>query len=150
MELVRIPTGGWVLACDGGKAQILRNDGDTHAIRLVAVEVFEQHLPAAHDMGTDRPGRVYQSQGDARSSTEQTDPHEAGEIAFLSHTIEALDQLVRTHAVKSLVVVAPPDCLGILRKHFTPGLRAIISHEIGKDLAHFATEDIARHLADAQ
>jgi protein required for attachment to host cells len=131
MDRIMIPSNGWILVCDGAKAQILRND---------------QKLPAAHDMGTDRPGRVHHTQGGASSATEETDWHEEGERAFIGHTVERLDALVRDHKVASLVVIAPPRALGVLRKHLTPALTSVITDQINKDLAQLSVHEIQKHL----
>jgi protein required for attachment to host cells len=147
MDFIRIPTGGWVLVCDGAKALILRNDGTVDALHLVPVDIAVQDLPAAHEMGTERPGRVHQSQGDARSSNEIEDLHQAGELAFLIRTAATLDAMVRDHVVKSLVVVAPAQALGVLRGHFTPAVTALVTAELGRDLARLSTREIETHLA---
>jgi protein required for attachment to host cells len=147
MQLMRLPSEGWVLVCDGARAQILRNAGDAVTPHLVEVEISEQHLPAAHDMGSERPGRVHQSQGASRSSNEILDLHAAGEAAFIAATVARLDVLAREHAVKSLIVVAPPKVLGLLRGELTLALRLILTNELGRDLAHFSAGDIEKHLA---
>ena len=146
MDRIMIPSNGWILVCDGAKAQILRNEGDALKVHLVTVESFDQKLPAAHDMGTDRPGRVYQSQGGSRSATEETDWHEQGERDFIGGTVAKLDTLVREHKVASLVIVAPPRALGVLRKHLTSALTSVITDQINKDLAQLSVHDIQKHL----
>lgn len=146
MDRIMIPSDGWILVCDGAKAQILRNQGDAVKVHLVTVESFDQKLPSAHEMGADRPGRVHQSQGTGRSANEETDWHEAGEHEFIGKTVARVDVLVREHKVASLVVVAPPRALGLLRKHLTPTLSAVITDQINKDLAQLSVHDIQQHL----
>lgn len=146
MDRIMIPSDGWILVCDGAKAQILRNDGDARKIHLVTVEILTESHPPAHELGADRPGRVHQSQGASRSASEQTDFHDAGEHTFIGRTVETLDALVRAHKVASLVVVAPPRALGVLRKHLTPALNGIITDQINKDLTQLSVEDIEQHL----
>lgn len=140
-------SGSWVLVCDGAKALIFNNTGSAVQPRLEVIDVAVQKLAMAHDLGTDRPGRVHQSAGSGRSSTEETDFHEAGEAEFLATTVQTLDALVAEHHVKNLVIVAPPKALGILRTRLTPGLKAILTAELGKDLVGHPTHDIERHLA---
>lgn len=147
MERAMIPWQGWVVVLDGAKALMLRNDGDAELVNLKTVDVFEEHQPPAHELGTDRPGRVHQSHGTARSATEETDFHEAGEAAFIAGIAAGLDRAVREHAIKSLTVVAPPKALGVLREHLTPAVRAVVGKEIAKDLVHLSTGEIEKHLA---
>jgi protein required for attachment to host cells len=147
MSEISRQSGGWVLVCDGAKALIFSNSGSAMKPHLELVDVAVQKLAMAHDLGTDRPGRVYQSVGSARSANEETDWHEVGETDFLNATVQTLDALVAEHHVKNLVIVAPPKALGILRTRLTPALKAILTAELGKDLVGHTTHDIELHLA---
>jgi protein required for attachment to host cells len=101
---------------------VLRNDGDAELLNLMPVSVtFEVH-PPTREQGSDRPGRVYQSQGTARSAMEEKDRHSEAE---------------RT----------PPKALGILRGHLLPLARARIVAEIAKDLVKLPIPEIEKHLA---
>ncbi len=147
MERIAIPRRGWVLVADGGKALILQNEGDAELVNLKLVEVFGQQVAAAHDLGTDRPGRVHQSQGESRSSVEIVDLHEAAEMVFLKGIARELTGLLQERQARSLVVVAPPRALGILRAEFPTSLRSIVTQELAKDLVALPIPQIERHLA---
>lgn len=147
MEHMRVPRKSWVVVCDGARAIILRNEGDAELLNLKTVEAFDEKHPSTAELGTDRPGRVYQSQGKARSSNEETDWHNEAEIAFLGRVADTLDRLVGEHAVKSLIVIAPPKALGVLRGHFKPHVQAVISAELAKDLTSLTVGEIEKHLA---
>lgn len=147
MESSRIPWKGWVVVCDGGKALMMRNDGDADLLNLTPVETLTQDNPPTRALGSDRPGRVHQSAGPARSAVADTDRHALGEVSFLSDVAAALDRIVHSYDVRQLLVVAPPRALGVLRQVLTPAVRAIVIGEIGKDLARLSTSDIERHLA---
>jgi protein required for attachment to host cells len=147
MESVKIPRNTWVVVCDGAKALILRNDGDADLLNLIAVDVtFEVH-PPTREQGSDRQGRVYQSQGTARSAVEDTDWHSEAERSFLVKVAEWLNSSIQDHSIKRLVLVAPPRALGILRGHLLPFARAKIIAEIDKDLVKFPIPEIEKHLA---
>ncbi|CAN7698691.1 baeRF12 domain-containing protein [Pararhizobium sp. LjRoot238] len=148
MSKTRIPHKSWVLVCDGAKALILRNDGDAERPNLVPVDVASEYQPPTRDLGTDRPGRVYQSQGGARSTTEETDWHDQAEEAFLSHIAEKLDGLVRDHGITNLVLVAPSRALGILRKCLSPSARATVTAEVAKDLVKVPIPEIEHYLSE--
>ncbi len=147
MERVKVPWKGWVLVCDGAKALLFQNDGDAELINLKALDAVIEHEPPTRDLGTDRPGRVYQSHSTARSATEETDWHAKAEEAFLARLAERLDKGVREHAVTSVVLVAPPRALGVLRRHLTPALQGAVTAEVAKDLVRMPTSEIERHLA---
>jgi protein required for attachment to host cells len=148
MMSMRIPRHGWVLVCDGAKALLLRNDGDPDLLNLTQVRHSERQTAPTRALGADRPGRVYQSKGAARSATQETDLHDEEEIAFISTVARDLDRMAQDQKVKSLVVVAPPRALGILRAKLSPRLQAALAGEIPKDLAHLSIGEIEKHLAE--
>ncbi len=147
MDGVNIPWRGFVLICDGSKALILQNEGDPDLLNLKLVDSFVQVQPPTRQLGTARPGRVHQSHGNARSAMEEADRHTEGEVAFLSQVAHAMGRITRDHSAKSLVVVAPPRALGVMRRELEPAVQAIVTAEVPKDLAHLPTDEIERHLA---
>lgn len=146
MERVRIPWKGWVLVCDGAKALVFRNDGDAELLNLTAVDVLSQPDVPARELGTDRPGRVHQSHGAARSAVNDVDRHEEAELGFLSVVAGRLGKVVAENGVDNLVIVAPPRALGTLRKHLPPAVQAVVKAEVPKDLVRLSTPEIEAHL----
>jgi len=55
---------------------------------------------------------------------------------------------VKVGEVKSLVIVAPPRALGVLRQAYSHILRAAVHAEIDKDLVRFPVHKIEKHLAE--
>lgn len=148
MDRVAITKGTWVLVCDGAKSLLFENIGDTHAINLHLSEVItESHAPT-RDLGSDRPGRVYDSMDGSRSRTEETDWHAAAEVEFLGRAARQLETLVATGRVRGLIVIAPPKALGILRARFSSAARKVLRGEIAKDLVKMPTADIERFLLE--
>lgn len=147
MVNVKIPRNTWLVVCDGAKALVLRNDGDAELLNLIPVDVtFEVHSPT-REQGKDRPGRVYQSQGTARSAIEETDRHSEAEQVFLAKVAEWLNAHVQDNMIKKLMVIAPPKALGTLREHLLPSTRVAIIAEIAKDLVKLPILEIEKHLA---
>jgi protein required for attachment to host cells len=147
MNHVKVPWESWVVVCNLSKALTFRNDGDAELINLKLLESLVHPDPPARDLGSDRPGRVHQSQGSARSSVEENDLHLEGETAFLSDVSNRLDAAVRDRLVDKIVLVAPPKALGILRGQLQPATRDAIIVEVAKDFAHMTTTEIEKHLA---
>lgn len=147
MDRLRISSKTWVLVCDGSKALLFQNMGDAQALNLKALEVFVEPHPPTRDLGTDRPGRTYDSMGGSRSSVQDPDRHQQAEDRFLRETSNKIDELVRSATIKALVIAAPPKALGILRTCMTPATRAVVSAEIAKDLVKLPTKEIEQHLA---
>jgi len=147
MSGVKIAQGEWVLVCDGAKALVLENIGDEKFPNLRTKEVFEQDDPKTHEQGTDAPGRSINSIDARRSAMEQTDWHDQAEHRFLQRLAGHLDAAVSSGQTKSLIVVAPPRALGVLRHAYSHNLRTALRAEIDKDLVRLPVHQIEKHLA---
>ena len=147
MADVRVRSGEWVVVCDGAKALILENVGDATFPNLKTKEVHEQPDQKTHEQGTDAPGRSINSNGSRRSAMEQTDWHDQAEQRFLIDLAKRLDSAIATDEAKSLIVIAPPRALGVLRQAYTGAVRDAVRAEIDKDYVKMPVHQIERHLA---
>ena len=146
---MRIARNAWIVVCDGRKALIFENAGTPMSIKLVNRETLEHTETPTHQQGTDRPGRVQQSVGTARSAVEQTDWHERSERDFLRSLARHLDAGIAAGKLGDLVIVAPPTALGILRASYTPAVKQSLRGEIDKDYVKVAVGEIEKLLEAA-
>jgi protein required for attachment to host cells len=146
MQKLKIEQGDWIVVCDGKKALVMENVGDEKFLNLKTREVFEHSDPKTREMGTDAPGRSFNSVGHSRGAMEQTDWHEQEENRFLHQLVVHVDAAVHAGQAKSLVIVAPPRALGVLRGAYSPQLRKAVAAEVDKDLVALPVIDIERHL----
>jgi protein required for attachment to host cells len=146
---LKLGQGAWVVVCDGRKTVILENIGDVVYPDLRTRSAIEAEDAPTGALGTDRPGRVHQRFGEARSAVEQTDWHDQQEDEFLRALAARLDRAVEAREVAELVLVAPPRALGRIRKAYSRRLKDAIVAEIDKDLASHPVADIERHLFGA-
>ena len=146
MSALLIKHGEWVVVCDGAKALILENTGDIKFPNLKTREVHEQKDLPTHLLGTDKPGRTHSSVCHGSSAVAQTDWHNQAEQVFLTHLAQRLDADVTAGRVKSLILVASPRALGMIRHVYPHALRAAIRAEIDKDLVKHPVHDIEKHL----
>ena len=149
MSELLIRHGEWVVVCDGAKALVLENTGDIKFPNLKTVKVFEQKDLPTHLLGTDAPGRTYSSIGHSRSAVEQTDWHDQAERAFLTHLAQHLDAALAAGKTKSLIMVAPPRALGMIRPAYSPALKSAVRAEVDKDLVKQPVHQIEKHLTGA-
>jgi protein required for attachment to host cells len=147
MDHIYVPRKSWVVVCNLSKALTYCNEGSPDSIKLKLLDVFVHPAPPTRSLGADRPGRVYQSHGPARSSVEEADRQLEAETAFLSDVSGKLDSAVRDQLVDKIVLMASPKALGILRSQLQPATRDAIVAEFSKDLAHMPTAEIERHLS---
>jgi len=147
MPDLKIDRGGWIVVCDGAKALVFENFGTRANMNLKTKEVYEQDDPKTHEIGTDKPGRTVNSVGGSRSAVDQTDWHDQQEQRFLAKLAVRLDKAVVGGETTSLVVVAPPRAIGMLRREFSPHVRQAIRAEVEKDYVKMPVNEIERHLA---
>ncbi|MFL6822706.1 MAG: host attachment protein [Xanthobacteraceae bacterium] len=147
MQKLKIRQGDWVIVCDGKKALVLENIGDEKFLNLKTREVHEHPDPKTRELGTDAPGRAFNSVGPGRSAMEPTDWHAQEEDRFLRKLADRLDAAVNAGEAKSLILVAPPRALGVLRQIYSHNLRTALRAEIDKDLVKLPVHEIERHLA---
>lgn len=150
MQKFKIDQGDWVVVCDGKKALILENVGDWKFPNLQTREVFEQSNPPTREQGSDAPGRSIQSVGTARSAMEQTDWHKKAEKDFLEDLAGRLDAAIGAGDTSSLVMVAPPRALGIMRAAYSAHVRDALRGEVDKDFVKLPVHEIEKQLTGAQ
>ena len=149
MSGLSIREGEWVVVCDGAKALVLQNAGDAKFPNLKTIEVFEQKDPPTREQGTDKPGRTNASIGQIRSAVGQTDWHDQTEQQFLVRLAHHLDAAISAGKTKSVIMIAPPRALGMLRPAYSHALKGALRAEIDKDFVKMPVHEIEKHLAAA-
>src|SRR5207245_7643376 len=147
MQKLKIRQGDWIVVCDGKKALVLEKIGDDKILNLRTREVYEHPDSKTDELGTDAAGRALNSLGTPRSAMEQTDWHTQEEERFLRTLAGRLDAAVNAGQAKSLILVAPPRALGVLRQTYSHSLRAALRAEIDKDFVKLPVHEIEKHLA---
>lgn len=144
---MKIENGTLVVALDGAKMLLFRNDGDSKYPVLATVLHEEAASLASREIGAGATGRVRSSMGDGGSAYGETDWHDQAETDFLRHCAKVLEEHLATVPEAGIVVIAPPRSLGILRAQYghTTGKRVI--SEIGKDLVRHETDDVISAIA---
>ena len=146
MAELKIDSGGWVVVCDGAKALVLQNAGSHMKPNLTTREVFEQPDPRDREISADKAGRAVNSVGETRSAREQVDRHDQEEQRFLAQIADRLDKAVLAGETPSLIVVAPPRAIGILRRAYSSHVRQALRAEVEKDFVKLPVKEIERHL----
>jgi protein required for attachment to host cells len=140
-----IPHGAHVMVVDGAKMALFRNSGKDFAPHLDLVEEKEKRVPRTSRLGSDQPGRGFQSMGSERAAYETTDLHQLQEDAFATEAAERLGRVLKGDKDRA-VLVAAPRTLGVMRKHLEPAIRARLIAEIDKDYAGRSATEITQML----
>jgi len=147
MHKASIPHDALVFVGDGTRAIFFRNRGSIQKPDLAVEIVLRQQDPPTRDQGTDRPGRVHQRLGAARSAVDNTDWHRLAEERFAVEIAAALYRLAHANRFQRLVVVAPAKVLGTLRKSFHKEVRERVAAEVTKEVATHSLNDIRNQLS---
>ena len=111
------------MVCDGARALILENAREAKFPNMKTREVHKREDAKTHEQGANAPGRSINSIDARRSAMEQTDWHDQAEQQFLIDLATRLDAAVMAGEMTSLIMVAPPRALGVLRQAYSDGLR---------------------------
>jgi protein required for attachment to host cells len=146
--MVRKPV-TWVLVADGAHARIFVNDGVGKGVQEIEERAFVGSRQRDRDIQADKPGRAFDSHGQARHSMEpRTDPHQHQEREFLRGVIEWLSDTQQSQQFDRLVLIAAPHALGDLRALLPKALTAKVIGEVPKNLVRAGAADVESHLAD--
>jgi len=139
----------WILIADGARARIVQQDGPGKALApALSHDYAASHAPT-RDFGTDKPGR---GQGGGTGShhalDSKVDWHSYEKHLFATQLAGELLEAKSRNAFDDLVLVAPPQALGELRKAFDGRISGAISAELAKDLTHLTIRELGDHLGD--
>ena len=140
-----ISHGAIISVLDGAKMSILRNRGKDFAADLELVEHGAKRASSTAELGTDKPGRSFSSAGRARSAYPSSDYHQAEEDAFATAAADKLNGLAQQSHL-DFIVIAAPRVLGVMRQHYSSGLRKQMVAEIAKDYAGRPIADVTELL----
>ncbi|MFZ2103212.1 MAG: host attachment family protein [Oricola sp.] len=144
MADTKLKKDGWLVVADGEKALFLRNEGDEINPNLKVFRELEHENPPTHDQGTDQPGRFTDGSGPHRSAVEETDWHRVEKQRFAAEIAERLHRQASKGAYSELVIVAPPQILGDMRKALNKDVQDRIVAEIAKDLTKHPVHEIEK------
>lgn len=148
--MIKVPTKTtWVLVCDGAKARIFANTGPGTGLALVTGAEHPESRLHTRDIGTDQPGRSFDSSGQGRHAMEPpVDWHRFEKTRFAGEMAAIIDGAAKADRFDRLVVTAPPQVLGDLRKALGKHARDRVVGELDKDLTHLEPNALAPHLRD--
>jgi len=146
MDGAIIPFNAWIVVADAHKALFLRNAGNASSLMLEVQDSLEaEDNDATHAQGTERPGRT--ATGSRRSGYEQRDFHAENERQFLVRVARRLEQVVASHEIQRVVLVAPPKALACLRTELPETVKKYIAAEHDRDLVNLPLTEIEKLLS---
>jgi len=139
----------WIAIADGAHARVVVPGERGGTFRTeTSFDSTAAHLRSA-DIGSDRPGRSFESVGATRHAIEpRHDPHEMEKSRFIHLVAERLNQESAQGSFDHLVLVTPPHLIHDLREALDAPTKAKLVGTLNKDLIKTPDEDLAEHLAE--
>jgi protein required for attachment to host cells len=139
----------WILIADGARARLLSAEGRRKALHVVEKLELQADHRSAHELGHDRPTRVYEAHGSARHAVEpKSDPHRELKRDFAEQIAVVLDENLKSGNFDKLVVAAAPVTLGDLRKAMSAAVKDSVVAEVAMDLTKVPNSDVPQHIED--
>ncbi|WP_114520880.1 host attachment family protein [Altererythrobacter sp. ZODW24] len=140
---MKLARGTMLLIVDGSQMLLLRNDGDTVVPDLAVIAQRKVASSKNREILSDAPGIGFASGGHGRDTYDKADPHQENEDRFVADAAKALAQAAAENK-GSLIVVAPPTALGVLRRHYDQTVKQRLIAEISKDFTNHPVDEVAR------
>lgn len=138
------------LVTDGGKARILsmkRYPGEFQ--ELLKIDSPTRHK-SDRDLVSDASGRSHHVRGPVSHVRERrSNAHEQGEIRFVGKLLDRVAHVSASGMFESLVLVADPKTLGIIRRQMDRNLQQKVTLELNLDLTGLANLELEKRLRAA-
>ena len=134
---MKLPKGCTVAVADGEKLALFQNAGEEAEPKLTSV-------PHTH-VDDDHSG----AGSHQHSNAANPDDGAFDKATFAVGVAQLLNKRVAGGKISKLIIIAAPQTLGEMRKHYDKALTARLLGEIPKDLTGSSTHDIEKTIAGA-
>jgi protein required for attachment to host cells len=142
------PIRTWVLIADAARARVFETRGKGTGLTVVPDMSLDAELAPSHMLGTDRPGRTFESVGSTRHAMESpSDPHREQKRQLARQIAHAVEERRAAGGFDRLVLVAPAVTMGDLRAALSDKVKAAVVAELVADLTHTPVSELGAHLA---
>jgi protein required for attachment to host cells len=142
------PIRTWVVIADAARARVFETRGRGTGLTAIDGLALEADLPPNRELGTDRPGRSFESVGGTRHAMEGSNPNRELKRQFARRIVDAVEARQATKSFDRLVLVAPPVTMGDLRAALPARVKAVVAAEVVADLTNTPMRDLPAHLAE--
>jgi protein required for attachment to host cells len=130
------PVRTWIVVADSARARIFFSERRNQDWQLV--EALEHPEGRAHtpELVTSQPAL---ERGEL--------PKEREGQVFARQLARRLERAFHAHEFRRLVLVAPPEMMGYLRRSLPDSVMAAVTHEITKDLSQLRQDELENRIA---
>ncbi len=135
-----------VVACSAQSARCWRSTLRHGDWTLVKEFQDEDATLKERDIGSDRPGRTFDSRGSGRHAmAPPTQARDQEKQRFAKRIADYLNGAISAGDAEHLVILADPRCLGLLRNALSNQAKHAVVHEASKNLARLDATDIRKY-----
>ncbi len=136
----------WILVADGEHARVVVPAPHHHFRTITSLDSATAHQRST-DLGTDRPGRSFESANPTRHAIEpKSDPHRAAKQGFAHYLAGQMNAAAAEGQFDRLVLVAPAHALNDLRAALDGLAAARLDGTLTKDIVKLPEADLEEHL----
>lgn len=139
----------WVLVADSSAARIFVAASPTGTLEEIESYANAQGRAHERDLGSDNPGRAFDSIGQGRHAMEQkVSPRQHEVIAFAKLLADRVEQARARNEVSRVILVAPPEFLGHLRGALEQETRRVVESEFKLNVVRMRADEIRARLPE--
>jgi protein required for attachment to host cells len=139
----------WIVVADSSAARIFRADEPDGALTELESIAHPEGRMLARELTSDLPGRAFDSAGQGRHIVEnQVGPRQQAAIDFANFLSKRLDKARVQHEAERLVLVAPPDFLGLMRKALTIATHRMVVLELDHNFVKLPPKELRERLPE--
>jgi protein required for attachment to host cells len=137
----------WVVVADRARARIFSASTPKGPLTELEDLVLPEARSHERDLTSDRPGRAFDSGGTGRHAMEApTSAKQQAALSFARTIAERVESGRQSGNCQQLVLVAPPDFLGHLKKQLGTQCAKLLTRQISKNLTQLDVAEIRSHL----
>jgi protein required for attachment to host cells len=139
----------WVVVADRSTAKIFLVATPTGKLQDLETLKYPKGRMRAREIDADRPGRAFQSAGSQRHGMERaSDVKKQEAMAFARQIASRLEGARLQNGLARLILVAPPEFLGLLRDNLSAETRELVQAEFDLNLTAMKPSEIRAHLPE--
>jgi protein required for attachment to host cells len=138
----------WILFADASNARLYQSQAPKRELTPLRELSHPASRAKEMDLVSDQPGRVRQSRSATRSALESTRHKKIEADRFARELADALEQGLAEDAYARLILVAPPEFLGRLRRQLSERVSGRIVAEVKRDYLHLEPRELRERLKD--
>lgn len=138
----------WIVVADDGNARLFFSD--KIRVELNEIEVLTNPDARVHerDLNATAPGRSFDRGGPGRHAMQPPSyTRESHARRFARRIADRLEDGLRRNRYQRLILIAPPDFLGLLRREIPEDVVSRLNLDLPKDLVREKTPAVLEHIA---